>query len=282
MLISTAILSLAISTSAAASGDNYRGLVAVKSDGSIVGIDSSDGTVSSLGAAIAAPLEHYHASAYDPTRNRLYLGDPGGTGAGIISTLNTTTWQVDNTAVMRFASPDGFAYDTKRDRVLVCSSISEFLLWEIDPTTGAHVDTVARKSAGFGTKRAMAYVPQEDAFYVFRQSADSDELYRYDPVTDILSTVREGRYWNDSGFGEIGTLTYNPDDGYLYCIDYYHYSLGRINCLTGEVTAVSSPGTLAGMRSLEFVPEPATMGLLALGLSALLVRRRRKRRQGRA
>ena len=269
----TTILTLAtILTLSSAQLDaaGYRGLITVYNDGQVAGVDPDTGEHTLLGQANADPWTRVDASAYDPDNDKIYIGFKPSGLVGEVYTLNAQTFVIEDYADFGFASPKGFAYDSSRRRLLVSSSYTETQIWELDPTTGHSLGFVARKPAGQGSNNGLAYVPDEDALYVFNGG-----LLKYDIATDQLTTIREDTYYNSILFGELQSLCYNPDDGLLYAVT-YPGNLGVIDPANGDAIIINSDWDYSATQSILFVPEPATLSLLTLGCLAMLSRKRRK------
>jgi hypothetical protein len=101
-------------------------------------------------------------------------------------------------------------------------------------------------------------------------------LYRIDPTNGSFTQVSD-----ETGFGY--GLTFNSSDGYLYSFQGTPYpyppgntpgSLYRIDPADGSYILVSDKSA-PNVVALAYIPEPATLLLLALG-SLLLTRRRRQ------
>jgi hypothetical protein len=250
----------------------YDGLITIYDDGQVASVDPQTGVATLLGQTSTHPWSCIHATAYDWRRNKVYLD---WCDAVNVYTINAANWQVENVAHMRYAYPYGFAYDSARDRLLVSSESEKFLLWQMDPSTGSMVTIVADLITAVGSNQGMTYVPSEDTVYLFRQCADQDSLVKFGLTTGQLTTIKSGSYWNNTGFGEICSMAYNPQDGYLYAVDGFSHNLGRIDPATGTVMQIGPAGALAGSRTILYLPEPATLSLLVLGGLALVRRRAR-------
>ena len=99
-------------------------------------------------------------------------------------------------------------------------------------------------------------------------------LYTIDLQTAAVTLV--GPFNNPDGV-QIGTgLAYDPTLG-LFAVDngssnYGSDRLYRIDPMTGQATLVGAMSTM-NVLGLAFIPEPTTLGLLALGGLAVLRRR---------
>ena len=268
----TTILTLAtILTLSSAQLDaaGYRGLITVYNDGQVAGVDPDTGEHTLLGQANADPWTRVDASAYDPDNDKIYIGFKPSGLVGEVYTLNVQTFAIEDYAGIGYANPYGFAYDSNRGRLLVSSHSTSLLLWELDPTTGRSLGVVADKNSGQGSNSGLAYVADEDALYIFNGT-----LMKYDISTDQLTEIRNDTYYNSILFGQLQSLCYNPDNGLLYGVT-YPGKLGVIDPANGDAFIIDSQWNYSDTQSILFVPEPATMGMLALG--GLAVVRRRKR-----
>lgn len=146
-------------------------------------------------------------------------------------------------------------------------------LYTLNTTTGQ--GTVVGIIVVDGDSSAMAF-DADNTLYVL--DTRNELLYTVDPANaNILTTVSLSL-----ALGNAAGMDFDPESGLLYVADggttgtNMLYTLDPAN---GALGLIGDTGLSGGLSGLEFIPEPATLCLLAP--SVLLFRRRRASRRGR-
>jgi hypothetical protein len=142
-------------------------------------------------------------------------------------------------------------------------------LFSIDTNTG--VATPIGSISPAGDYSAMAF---DAAGTLYVLDTRNELLMTVDPSdAAILSTLSLS-----AALGQAAGMDFHPDTGVLYVADGAGQGTNNLYTLdttTGVLTTIGPTGLADGLAGLEFVPEPGTLCLLALG--TLMAARRRSR-----
>ena len=98
----------------------YTGLFVIADDGRTLGVDAQTGDVQQLGQISGVSWDYLHASTYDPILDKIYVAWTDGGMVGEMYTIDAESLAIDRMVNLSWARAYEFAYDTTRDRVLVC------------------------------------------------------------------------------------------------------------------------------------------------------------------
>ncbi|MEM7411121.1 MAG: PEP-CTERM sorting domain-containing protein [Myxococcota bacterium] len=181
----------------------------------------------------------------------------------------------DVTLVGQFSSfvPVGLAFDPVGEVLYsidlstdVFSSTTSQLI-QVDPATGA-----GTAIATIPSRQIRSLVFDESTGLLIGTDWLNQALVAIDPTTGVDTVI------GIHGQSELRGLTFDPQDGTLFGVNPFTNELLTVDPTTGGTQFV---GTLeAGadpIGVLEFVPEPASLPLVSLGLAALCASRGRRR-----
>jgi PEP-CTERM motif len=143
-------------------------------------------------------------------------------------------------------------------------------LYSIDPVTGV-ATLIGVGGIGFENVFALGF---DQSGVLFGISDTSNQLIRIDTASGVGALV------GPTGLSFAFDLASRPEDGIMFVADSGTSSLYTINTANGTTTLVGDYGSSTNVVGLAFspVPEPATLTLLAGGLSSLALRRRLRRK----
>ncbi len=206
---------------------------------------------------------------YDPKNDILYGTT---TLTGNLYSINYSTGKANLIGSLGYTLMHGLAYDVSTTTLY--GSFGYYSgdgLYDIDVSTGSN--TLIGHIGFFhsdhnNTVVGLAVHPETHVLY----GAVGGPAYDWGALVEIDKSTAKGTLiaeWTPHIFG----LAFHPESNILYGIDNWSGELYTIDITTGIPTLVGSTG-LSNPLGLEFVPEPATLCLLALG--ALILRKHKK------
>jgi hypothetical protein len=195
---------------------------------------------------------------------------------GKIDRINLTNGAV-STLLTPGGNPEGLAYDGPRlfaNLGLRAGGPTGKQVAEIDPTTGAILST----SPGLDSLDGLTYDPYSGLLYA--SSLFGNCIYSIDPnnLTNVQNiTAKLGIIPGPDGITTDGTGDlFVASSGIVG--DSHIYQINLINNTLTQETFVSGLDDLAPASGLGSIPEPTSLTLVALGLSALLITTRRPKK----
>ena len=177
----------------------------------------------------------------------------GATGA-FIDTF--AAWDNPNFAWDLTFGPDGNLY---------VSSPGADGVMRFDGQTGTFMDVFV---SSFDTPDSLLFGPDGN-LYVAGTDDGSQRVFHFDGQTGQSL----GAFTSGGGLDEPNDMTFGPDNN-LYVCGGFNDAVLRFNGQTGVfIDIFADGGAMDAPQGLAFVPEPATLGMLALGGLALLRRR---------
>lgn len=156
-------------------------------------------------------------------------------------------------------------------------------LYTINPQTG-HATTIGTIVQD-GDISAMAFTPNGTLYCLDLENA---ALYTVDPASGQIITTRQviGDIVPFSGANTAG-MSIDPDSGLLYVVSNLHLDTNQDQILdtnryywltpeNGLLRVAGETGLMTDYSGLQFVPEPASLGLVLVGGMIPLIRRRRR------
>lgn len=287
-----------LSVASIASAELAYGLVGAAAGGSLITFDTaSPGAATIVGSLSGIPQGHsVRAIDFRPANGLLYALSTNATTGYNIYTVNLSTAALTlvggGTATTNFPARVSMDFNPVADRIRVVSSTNQNL--RINPATGALVATdtnlaYAAGDANFGSAIFASGVAYTNNF----AGSTSTTMYVWDYNLDNLLTV-----------GNVGGTPNSPNTGLGFTVGaasiitstagmgfdissqsgvaYLQHDLSgggvdqlsTVNLATGLTTTV---GTFGGLDVLDIsivIPEPSSIGLLAVPALALVRRRR--------
>jgi len=274
LAFSAAVAVVLVMAHQTARGQDSRLVGSDVSGNRLVSIDCSTGAATEIGPfnqdVVGGAMT---GLAYDPVNERLYgIGNQGGfyrvnvsTGRGVF---------IGNTGL---GNPNGLAYDSVHE-VLYASNCwypgPANDLYRVDVTTGA-ATLVGSVGESYTNVEGLAYSPKTDT--LFGVADYQGQLVAIDRVTGAASPLPTALPLDHAWRG----LAYDPVEDVIFGTCYQEDAFYRIDPATGAATYIASISATGGIevQGLAVIPEPATLGLVGLGLSALFMRRRRGARR---
>lgn len=140
---------------------------------------------------------------------------------------------------------------------------------------GSSAVTYSQVISGTGTltMTGVAYEPSTGDVYLSGYGAlNTDQLFRV-PASSSSATL-VGAMPNGDAFSYFADIDFGPS-GTLYAMSFYHRYFYSVSTTTGATTLLSTgPHRDTTAMALDPVPEPATLGVMALGSVGLLRRHR--------
>ena len=137
-------------------------------------------------------------------------------------------------------------------------------LYEISPSTGQAALIGAVSIPGVC---GLSFNPTTNVLYgIVNAHYASPQIVTINTATGVGTTAAFTQPWY------LNDLSFNPQTHDLYAVDNSPNTLYKIDMVTGKATTIGLTG-LGNELGLAFTPEPATLGLLALG-GLLMIRRR--------
>jgi hypothetical protein len=193
------------------------------------------------------------------------------TANGTLFEVNPATGGLTSIGTTAGVDYDDFGSTTTGLYVVSDSAIQD--LYSIDPTTGA-ATLIGPTGLGYGSWRGLS--TNSSTLYF----ADGADLYTLSTTTGVATLV--GAFGSSAEMGVLLT-----EGGVLYGGDDTNNTLDTINISTGTATVGPAPsasfaGAFYGLApypvpGATVTPEPATLSLLVMGISALALIRRRVR-----
>ena len=205
--------------------------------------------------------------AYDPVRDTLYATT---TQTDKLYSIDYTTGKATLIGDLGASLMHGLAYDPCTARLLGTFGESKGDgLYSIDVTTGA---TTLIGHIGYfhedrqNTVHGLAVHPETHALYGIAAGPASD----WSTLIEIDKETAQGT-WISQQSPHFSGLAFDVETRVLYGIDNWTSNLYMIDIRTGATTLIGSTGldNPLGLEDIAPIPEPATVGLLALGILAL-------------
>jgi hypothetical protein len=140
---------------------------------------------------------------------------------------------------------------------------------------GSSAVTYSQVISGTGalTMTGVAYEPSTGDVYLSGYSTlNTDQLFRVPASSSSATFV--GAMPNGDAFSYFADIDFDPS-GTLYAMSFFHRYFYSVSTSTGATTLLSTgPHRDTTAMALDPVPEPATIGAMALGSVGLLWRRR--------
>jgi hypothetical protein len=158
-------------------------------------------------------------------------------------------------------------YDDRANVVYIAGS--DNALYQYD-TMGHITEKVTPGEGGLGTITSTTYDSDDRRVYI--GSTGTTTIYQYDTQGNTLSPTI-----SSSSIPTVTSTVYDPGDRFLYIgssgsTTVYQYDV-RNNVITSLESSSMIP--LASAEAIQEIPEPATLGLVALGMGSVLVARLR-------
>ena len=259
-------------------------IVSVRPAGAmLVTVDADTGTLYSIDPETAAVTRIGHTGldendivaglAYDPAGDMLYATT---TRTDKLYSLDYTTGQATLIGDLSAGLMHGLAYDPCTARLLGTFGESKGDgLYSIDVTTGAatligHIGYFHEDH--LNTVHGLAVHPETGTLYGIVAGPASD----WSALIEIDKETAQGT-WIGEQSDHFSGLAFDAETKVLYGINNWTSDLYTIDIRTGATTLIGSTGlgNPLGLEDIVIIPEPATVGLLALGILAL--RRRTSR-----
>ncbi len=235
-------------------------LIAVDSSRALYDIDMNTGAKTLL-CTVSANAGTTGGLAYDRFSNTVYLTS---TSLDSVYTLDINTCNAtligaygDTAVVMH-----GIEYDESTGTLYGASSHNGGL-YNINTVTGA---ATLIGTSGLTSFTNLGYDSAADVMYA--TNSGSDSFYSINRATGAATLI--GAL---NGPTNPNGLAYDWDSNTLFMVDNSTDNLYKIDRITGEANLVGSTGT-GNLLGLMYIPEPATLSLMATGLVALARRRR--------
>ena len=250
------------------------GVAPITNTPTLFNVDQTTGeatAVGPLGSATAQPFglavsggDLYTFDGSTDTIRRIDLAAGSFTGAPINIGIGNLTGEGD----IAFSLDGATGYITTAN-VSATGIAPALYIFNLAAGTSSLVGTT-RDEIGAITVDGLAFNPANGLLYAITDA--DDRLYTLNPSSGLLTGVGDLGVDPNSGFG---ALTF--DGGNLYGA--INDSLYIINPATGQATAIPAGGAVGDFGSVSglasVIPEPSSIGMLALGLVGLMCRRGR-------
>jgi hypothetical protein len=263
-LLTVAILGvgLALPDSVVAQGELLLGSSAGQDQLTVIDRDTAD---SELIGRMNIPSDWaMNGLAFDRVNNILYGISPSADRIYTIDPTNAEVTPIGDIEALGFDNANGLAYDPN-DRVLYATDLVTNTLFTVDTSTSVGT-AIGPIGGGFRLVEGLAYDSTARILYGLADTLPGHVIV-IDPATgDAVGLPNALPLDDDTWRG----LTFDPVTDTLFASS--DQKLYQVDPATGVGTLV---GTLSPpIQGLAVIPEPATMGLLALGGLALLKRRK--------
>jgi len=237
-------------------------------------IDRETAVVTRIGRTETDDEDVFAGLAYDPVHDVLYATT---TVADRLYSIDYTTGKATLIGDLKASLMHGLAYDPCTARLLGTHGQSQGDgLYSIDVSTGAatligHIGFFHEDH--LNTVGGLAVHPKTHALYGIVAGPAVD----WSALIEIDSQTARGTLIGQQNIHLAG-LAFDMETKALYGIDNLTSNLYTIDIRTGATTLIGSTGldNPLGLEDIVIIPEPATVGLLALGILAL----RRKATKG--
>lgn len=229
-------------------------LYAYDSHRSIVRINTTDGTSTSIGATI----HNIEGIAFDPTTGHLYAASTSDQYLYRISPQTGAAARVGPIArhiiAMSFDPATGMIFT-------VSGQYDSAKLFRMDPLTGR---TTSVGMLGLNSGHSLAYDPFTQTLYgMDRPTNPPGRLVRIDPATGASTAI------GTTGFHNIESMAFDPSTRTLYAVNSGSDQLLTINPNTSAVTVIGAVG-FSTMRGLAVHPTTNILYGIADGTNRLI------------